>query len=147
MHRLDYPPVWLAGFVALAVMIAWLVPWSVSGPWPAVAGGTLLCAGVLLMVLAAPSFIAGRTTIVPHREPDALITGGLYRLTRNPIYLGDVLVLAGAALLLRAPEALVLVPPFMWVLRRRFIDPEEARLRRAFGAQFDAYARRTRRWL
>ena len=147
MERLDYPPVWLAGFVALAALIARLVPGPELGMAGSLAGAVLLVLGILLVVLAAMRFRRAATTIVPHREPDALITTGIYRYSRNPIYLADLLILSGLALLFDAPVALVLVPVFGYVLVRRFIAPEEARLRAAFGTAFDDYARRTRRWL
>lgn len=147
MKRLDYPPVWLAGFVALAALIGAVAPGPDLGIAGSVAGTALLGLGVVLAVLAAMRFRRAATTIVPHREPDALITTGIYRFSRNPIYLGDLLILAGLALMFDAPLALVLVPVFGVVLTRRFIAPEEARLRAAFGAAFEDYARRTRRWL
>ena len=147
MERLDYPPVWLAGFVALAAVIGAVAPGPELGIAGSVAGTSLLGLGVVLAVLAAMRFRRAATTIVPHREPDALITTGIYRFSRNPIYLGDLLILAGLALLFDAPLALVLLPVFGVVLTRRFIAPEEARLRAAFGAAFEDYARRTRRWL
>jgi protein-S-isoprenylcysteine O-methyltransferase Ste14 len=55
-------------------------------------------------------------------------------------------VLAGLCLRWDAPQALILVPVFAWVIARRFIDGEEARLRDAFGAEFDSWAARVGRW-
>ena len=88
-----------------------------------------------------------RTTVIPRRNPAALVTGGVFRLTRNPIYLGDAALLTGAILWWDAPAALPLVPAFVWLITRRFIRDEEARLRAAFGADFDRWAARVRRWL
>ncbi len=150
MRLFDYPPIWLAGFVVLAVAVAALLPAVGFGPFGGVArllGGVLGLAGVGLMVLAVPAFMRHHTTIVPHRDADALITGGVYAYTRNPIYLGDVLILAGVVLWLDAVLALPLVPVLAWVLQRRFILPEEARLRARFGAVFESYTRNTRRWI
>jgi len=145
LRGLDYPPIWLLGFVALAYGQSVLVPLpSGFGYWP---GTVLAVLGVALMALALPHFLRARTTFVPHRAPSALITGGLYRLSRNPIYLGDVLVLVGLICRWGAWPSLVLVPLFMAVITRRFILPEEARLRAAFGAEFDDFAARVRRWI
>jgi len=142
----DWPPVWLAAFAALA--------WAVGRLWPmpevpalAWAGRGLVGLGILLMVAAAARMIARHTTVIPHRDPSALVTGGVFRLSRNPIYLADALVLAGLVLHWSAWPALVLVPAFVAVITRRFIRGEEARLRAAFGAEFEAFAARTRRWL
>ncbi|MCC5983870.1 MAG: isoprenylcysteine carboxylmethyltransferase family protein [Rhodobacteraceae bacterium] len=147
MRMLDYPPVWLVG----ALILAWCAGWA----WPVMAGvagftaagWALVLLAVALMAAAAARFLRHRTTIIPHRAPDALITGGVYRLSRNPIYLADVVLLAGVILILGAHLAWPLVPLLAWVLQRRFIEPEEARLRAAFGAQAEAYFARTRRWI
>jgi protein-S-isoprenylcysteine O-methyltransferase Ste14 len=147
MRFLDYPPVWLMGFLGLAWAQSAMLPTPWGGGWAPVLGGLLALAGAAAMAAALPQFLRARTTLVPHRAPSALITGGIYRLTRNPIYLGDVLILAGLALRWQAFPALLLVPVLMAVLTRRFILPEEARLRAAFGAAFDAWAARTRRWI
>jgi protein-S-isoprenylcysteine O-methyltransferase Ste14 len=146
MRALDYPPVWLAGFVAVAwAQQHWL---PVGGPGVFRGPGTLLVlAGLALMAAAAVEFLRRRTTIVPHRAPAALITGGVYRFTRNPIYLGDALVLLGLVLRWGAWPSLILVPVFGMVITVRFIRPEEARLRAAFGAAFEDWAALTRRWL
>ena len=147
MRYLDYPPVWLAGFLLLALAIGYALPAGGFGAWARVMGPALVGAGFALMALAAFAMLRHRTTIVPHRDPQALVTDGVFSFSRNPIYLGDALVLAGVILRLDAVLALPLIPLFVWVLRRRFIDPEEARLRAAFGDEFDAYTQRTRRWL
>jgi len=99
------------------------------------------------MAMAVLEFGRHRTTVVPHFTPKALITNGIFSRTRNPIYLGDSFVLTGAVLWLDAPLGLVLVPVFMWVIQLRFILPEEARMRHAFGDAFEAYAQNVRRWV
>jgi protein-S-isoprenylcysteine O-methyltransferase Ste14 len=76
-----------------------------------------------------------------------LVTCGPFRFSRNPIYLGDALILAGLALRWDAPVALLLVPLFMATITQRFIVPEEDRLRRKFRADFARYCEKTRRWL
>ena len=76
-----------------------------------------------------------------------MVQSGIYRRSRNPIYLGDVLILAGLILRFDAVLSLVLLPIFVWLLERRFIIPEEDRLRRTFRADFARYERKTRRWI
>ena len=99
------------------------------------------------MLLAAAEMRRQRTTIIPHREADRLVQSGIFRRSRNPIYLGDVLLLAGVILWMDAVLGLVLVPVLAWVLERRFIIPEEDRLRRKFRADFARYCEKARRWL
>ncbi|MBL9061565.1 MAG: isoprenylcysteine carboxylmethyltransferase family protein [Tabrizicola sp.] len=88
-----------------------------------------------------------RTTVIPRRSPSALVTSGLFSLSRNPIYLGDGLILTGAILWLDAVLALPLLFSFVWLIQTRFIRDEETRLTEAFGPEFDLWAAHTRRWV
>lgn len=145
---IDIPPVWLAVFAALAWVQSTRLP--VWQPGPAVAGllgGLLVGGGLVLIGLAAHAMMQARTTVIPHLPPDALVTSGIFRRTRNPIYLGDAMILAGLMVRWEAWPALLLLPLFVWVITDRFIGPEEARLRDHFGAAFDRYAEGTRRWV
>lgn len=143
---LDYPPIWLAGCAAVALALARIAPGGFGGlgHWPGLA---LIGVGIFLMGLAAAQMLQARTTVIPHQQPAALVTGGIFTISRNPIYLGDVMVLLGLVLHWDVALALPLVAGLELVLRQRFILPEEGRLRAAFGESFDAYAARTRRWI
>ncbi|WP_241741460.1 methyltransferase family protein [Paragemmobacter straminiformis] len=144
---LDLPPLWLCLFLG----VVWLMGQALALPLFGVTG-TALAGGILalalgLMLLALREMMRARTTFIPHRAPAHLVQSGVFRLSRNPIYLGDALVLLAAILWLDVPLALPLLPLFMLVIRERFIRDEEARLRAAFGAEFDEWATRVRRWL
>lgn len=144
---LDLPPVWLAGFVMLAWAQARWVPLGVAGlQWRGL-GAVLIGMGIVLTCVAALQFMRHRTSIIPGRTPDQMITGGVYQLSRNPIYLADVLILAGASLWLSAIAGIVLVPIFMLLIHRRFILGEEQRMQARFGSQFDEYRADVRRWM
>lgn len=143
---IDIPPVWLALFLSLALAQSVWLPLFPAGAITRVAGAALIAAGVALLVAASLQFRRHATTIIPHHDPAAIITGGVYALSRNPIYLADALVLAGFALRWD-PASLLLVPVFMAIITRRFIAPEEARLVRLFPTEFAAWAARTRRWV
>ena len=149
MKWLDLPPVWLAGFVGLAWGQATWYPagLSLGQTWVGLLGGLLVGGGVVLMGLALAEFRSHKTTAIPHKTPDALIQSGIFKRSRNPIYLGDVLVLAGLILRFDAVLALPLIPIFVWVLERRFILPEEDRLRRTFRMEFARYEQKVRRWV
>ncbi|WP_207099711.1 methyltransferase family protein [Paracoccus shandongensis] len=142
----DYPPIWLAGFVVAGWAVGRVAP---HGPGRlAGAGLPVVLAGVALMAWAGLTLVRARTTVDPHGQPSQLVTSGPFRLSRNPIYLADALVLAGACLAFHAPLAAPpLVAGFVAVIRARFIGPEEQRLARAFPGAFAAYRQRTRRWL
>lgn len=149
MKWIDIPPVWLL----LALIITWwigqLQPAGLAygGPVTDLLGGLMVGGGIVLILLAAVEMRRKRTTIVPHMEADHLVTTGIFARSRNPIYLGDALVLAGLALRWDAPLALLLVPLFMGTITQRFIIPEENRLRVKFRADFARYCQKTRRWV
>lgn len=143
------PPVWLA----LALAIAWWQKTYFSmglsfGPgWADLLGGLLVGGGIILMGLAVHEMRRHRTTIIPHQSADRLVSSGIFKRSRNPIYLGDVMILTGFILYWDAVLALPLIPIFVWILEKRFIEPEEGALRRKFVAEFMRYSQQTRRWL
>ncbi len=149
MHRIDVPPVWLLGFAVLAWVQARHFPLGLSldSGFTDLLSGILIGGGVLLVVMAIVEFRRHKTTVIPHETPSAMVQTGIYKRSRNPIYLGDVLILTGLVLRFDAVLSLGLIPIFVWVLERRFIIPEEDRLRRTFRADFAQYERKTRRWI
>jgi protein-S-isoprenylcysteine O-methyltransferase Ste14 len=105
--------------------------------------------GMACTVLGVASFRLARTTVNP-MTPDAttaLVVSGIYRVTRNPMYLGFLLLLLAELIWLANPVAFLVVPAFVLYLNRFQIGPEEIALRSRFGPQFNAYATRVRRWI
>ncbi len=149
MKQIEIPPVWLAAFLAIAWAQSTYYPMGLTfGPvWADLLGGILVGAGLLLMLLAVVEFYRRKTTIVPRRESSAFVQSGIYRRTRNPIYLGDALVLTGLILRWDAVLSLPLIPIFIWVIEKRFIQGEEKHLRRTYRVQWATYERKVRRWL
>lgn len=149
MKWIDIPPVWLLGFLALSYWVGQqnLAGLSLDHPVTQLSAGVLIGLGLVLMLLAVVEMRRQRTTVIPHMEADRLVQSGIFKRTRNPIYLGDVLLLLGFILRWDAPLALPLVPILVWVLERRFILPEEDRLRRKFRQDFHRYTQKTRRWV
>jgi protein-S-isoprenylcysteine O-methyltransferase Ste14 len=149
MNKINVPPVWLAAFVAIAWIQSDYFSFGLGfgGAWADFAGGLLVGGGLVLLVIAAVEFRRHKTTIIPHETASALIQSGIFSKTRNPIYLGDVLILAGLILRWDAVPSLALVPIFVWVLEKRFIIPEEDRMRRTFRTDFARYEAKVRRWV
>lgn len=147
---LKLPPLALAATAAAAM---WALPelarWPLAGPWRAALGIALGLAGAASCVAGVIAFRRARTTVDPMRPGAAstLVVAGIYRLSRNPMYLGFALALLGWALVLAKVSALLVLPLFVLYLNRCQIRPEEAALRARFGSAFDAYAARVRRWL
>ena len=145
---IDLPPVWLAVFLALVWVQAHRLPVGpAGGPATDLLAGLLIGAGIILMLLAVSEMRRHRTTVMPHRDAAALVTTGIFKRTRNPIYLGDLLILAGMTLFWSAWPALVLLPLFVWLFTDRFILDEERRLAARFGRTFETYMERSPRWL
>lgn len=148
LRELDIPPLWLAICIALAWGLDYLVPGLGFGwHWSRLLGQVLIGAGLVAMALALWAFLRARTTFVPRRTPSAFLQGGIYRISRNPIYLGDALVLAGLILHWDVLPALVLVFGFTQLITRRYILGEEAGLRAAFGAAYVDWSAKVRRWI
>ncbi|MDG1529856.1 MAG: isoprenylcysteine carboxylmethyltransferase family protein [Paracoccaceae bacterium] len=106
----------------------------------------MLCA-MLLIVWSGFWFRRKTTRIEPRKQPTSLIVEGPYRLSRNPIYLAMVVMSFGFALWLSALSAILPAVGLVFVLKHRFILPEEAVLTDTFGDEAHAYIRQTRRWI
>jgi protein-S-isoprenylcysteine O-methyltransferase Ste14 len=142
--RLDIPPLWLLGTLLLQTVVARIVPLARFD----LPGGILLVgAGIALILWSASHFRTAQTPIHPRRKPTALITDGPFAFSRNPIYLGMALIALGWGWQLGTISALMMIPLFMLLIQRRFIDGEELHVGKAMGAEWDAYARHVRRWL
>ena len=153
MHGLELkiPPV---AVVLLVASLMWLASWAMPAfgfefPARAFLSATVAVAGLIISGFGIASFRQARTTVNPLKPESAssLVVSGIYRLTRNPMYLGFLLVLLGWALFLSNALALLFLPLFIFYMNRFQIEPEEKALHSLFGQQFVAYASQVRRWL
>ena len=103
--------------------------------------------GVLIVLISAGLFRFRKTTINPFGEPAAMVQDGFYRFSRNPMYLGMLLVLTGVGLWLGNVLALLLAPAFVAIMTRGYIVREEQLLEDRFGDVYRAYRSRVRRWV
>lgn len=163
MASIDRParpvPSWLAlkvpplALVALAATAMWLLPAIAAlprlGPWHVGLCAALALLGAAVCPAGVLAFRQARTTVDPMRPAAAtsLVVRGIYRHTRNPMYLGFLLALLAWALYLAKLSALLVLPLFVVYLTVFQVRPEEDAMRERFGADFEAYAARTRRWL
>lgn len=140
------PLLTLAAFLA-GWAVEWIVPTQVlpaPGRW--IAGASLIGGGGVLFVGALRTMRHRGTHPAHANEPPDLITDGVYQYSRNPIYAGHSLAHVGAALLVNSLWALVALGPVVAYLDR-VIRREEAYLQERFGAAYDRYCGRVRRWL
>ena len=108
---------------------------------------TLALIAIAVLLTALLQLARARTTVMPHRAARTLITGGVFRLSRNPIYLAFALLHLACALSLGSPGMLLLLVAVLWVMHSHVIAAEEAFHAQRFGAQWQAYRQRVRRWL
>ena len=104
-------------------------------------------AGLALILWSAITMWRHKTTVLPNRGVSELVTDGPYRFRRNPIYIGDALVLLGIAEMTKNIWFAILVPVFALLVTWLAILPEERHLEAKFGDRWRAYRDRTRRWL
>lgn len=140
-------PIWLVGLIAAALGI------DVPLQYPAIVqhrptGIALIVLGLVVSVWGQRTFARHRAEIVPSSTSHSALVGtGPYRFTRNPMYLGSVMVAIGAALL-AGTWLMWLVPAILFALQNFVIIPfEERSMEQTFGAAYGAYRERVRRWL
>lgn len=149
--ELRVPPVAVLGLAALAMWLGSRLQPQLDVPSyaRALATGLVAVAGAVVAWLGVSAFRRARTTVNPMRPEAAttLVAVGIYRYTRNPMYLGMLLVLIAWALFLARGLPLLVLPLFVLYMNRYQIVPEERVLAQRFGAGFAEYQGQVRRWL
>ncbi|HET9794342.1 MAG TPA: isoprenylcysteine carboxylmethyltransferase family protein [Thermoanaerobaculia bacterium] len=142
------PPAVLAVAILLGFLLNVWQPFPLPIPViPArIAGGILLLGGFALGLAAARALAEGGSSPLPHRSSGALVAHGIYRWTRNPIYLSMAVLLAGIVVLARSGWHLLMLAIFLGIVNGTQVPREERYLEAKFGESYRAYARRTRRW-
>lgn len=142
------PPLWCLLAIAAMMALDRYLPAArwVRAPWNRL-GLIFWALGLGLMVWAGRRFWAQGASVHPFHRPTSLVTGGPYRFTRNPMYLGLVAILVGVAVDLGSATPWLVIPLFMALMEILFIRPEEARLEAAFGDEYRRLTGRVRRWL
>lgn len=145
------PPLYPLGALILAIALEWLLPIGYLPPplsLPAlVIGGILILGFLVIGVGGAMAFRRARTNIDPRKPALVLVETGPYRFTRNPMYLGFLLLFAGIGLLASLDWSLPLLALLWLALHNWVVLPEERYLSAKFGAPYDEFRARTRRWL
>ena len=148
VKRRIYPPIWLLfGLIAVFALNEWYPGLRFTGLAGQIIGGAAILVGLLLLVIANGLFTRAGTDVIPFRNVSTLVTHGVYHYSRNPMYLGMVLVLAGCAVTVGAVTALAVPVLFALIIDRRFIRAEEQMLRELFPEEYAAYCARVRRWV
>jgi len=142
------PPVYLVATLGVMTALYYRAPLArfLEPPFTYL-GAVPLVGGIGMAIAASRAFARAGTPVIPFERSTALVTDGLYSVTRNPMYLSMVLILLGVAVLFGTVSALLPIPVFAWVIQHNFIRGEERFLEEIFGEQYLGYKRRVRRWL
>lgn len=143
-----HPPVLLLIHLIVVFVLNWLLPMSDTFPKFLEWGGYgFVITGLGFAFRAMGRFRSAHTTLDPHGSVSAIVTGGPYRISRNPIYLGYVCLLTGLPLVLGNCWGVVLSPLLVIWMYRLVIKQEELYLEEKFKDVYTSYKSRVRRWL
>jgi len=150
-NTLPWPPmIYIAG-AAIAVLLHWLfpLPW-LSDPLGEFlfAVGVLVVAGAIAIDVAAMRAMKrAKTTIMPNKASEHLVTSGPFSFTRNPIYLGNTMLMIGAGLIAGILWLILLAPVAAYATSKLAIEREEQHLQSRFGKKYRDYMKKVRRWI
>jgi protein-S-isoprenylcysteine O-methyltransferase Ste14 len=143
-----YPPTYLLLSLLTVIALHFLLPALkiVPSPWNAI-GVIFLITGIVINLQAEGLFHRAGTTVKPGEESNTLLTEGIFRISRNPMYFGFALILFGAVFLFGTLSPFLVVPVFMVLIEKRFILSEERMLEQKFGKAYLEYRKTVRRWI
>lgn len=144
------PPVVAGLFIAAGWALNWVVPLSERGPVALearIGGGLVLACAFAIAGLAFLEMRRAKTTFHPGGNANALVRGGVFERTRNPMYLSLTLVTLGLGIATANPWLILLAPALLLYLQERVVKREEAYLTARFGAGYIGYQRKVRRWI
>lgn len=145
LKHLNIPPVWTLIAIAATIVLHYLYPLVIFN-FRAIDMGMVM-AGLYLIVAPVVWFKRKKTTIIPRQKPAALISEGPFRLSRNPMYLGMVVLTFGIGVTLGSIQAVI---PAIWLfffLQKNYVIPEERKLREGLGREAEDYFATTGRWI
>jgi protein-S-isoprenylcysteine O-methyltransferase Ste14 len=146
--RKTMPTTYLLIFMLMMVTLHFLIPLVqvIPVPWNMV-GILPIVAGVALNLIADNAFRKASTTVKPLEESSTLVTNGVFRFSRNPMYLGFMLILLGIAIILGSLTPFAIVPVFTILMDQVFIHVEESMMQVKFGQDWLQYKANVRRWI
>jgi protein-S-isoprenylcysteine O-methyltransferase Ste14 len=148
INPMVHPPIVALIFIAIAYFLGRFVPLPFAVPLALrYVGFGLTFVGFLLGIGALNEFRKARTTLDPHGSVKKLVTSGIYRFTRNPIYLGFLLMVIGVPLNFGLYWGIVMAPFYIILMNRLIIEREENYLEKKFKHTYTNYKSQVRRWL
>ncbi|WP_299472051.1 isoprenylcysteine carboxylmethyltransferase family protein [uncultured Roseibium sp.] len=149
--KLKVPPplILVVAVVFTFAAASWFPGLTFEFPGQFVLAAILFFLGLVPDILALLTFVRRKTTVNPMapEETSALVTDGIYRISRNPMYLGLLFLLIAASLYFSSFVSILIIPAFIAYLTEFQIKPEEEILREKFGEPYENYLRKVRRWV
>jgi protein-S-isoprenylcysteine O-methyltransferase Ste14 len=147
-HVLVFPPVLFVGTLAIGLLLHWLKPIAILPAPPArILGLALLISSMLLVRAAEKAMKSAGTNVRPDQPSLAVVTGGPFRFSRNPMYLGSIGLYLAVAFLLNTVWPLLMLPIMGAVLHWGVVRREERYLEAKFATPYREYRNRVRRWI
>ena len=149
MLKIPPPVIGLLLAATMWLLSSYLPVYRFEFPWQNLVATLVLIGGLSIDFSALWCFIKAKTTINPlqPQQTSKVVTTGIYRYSRNPMYLGMLIILTATALYLGALTAFLLLPVFVWIITLNQIIPEERILQKKFGQPYVNYLVSVRRWL
>jgi protein-S-isoprenylcysteine O-methyltransferase Ste14 len=150
-NDIPWPPL----IYTAALLLAWVLERYDAWKWldsslavvPIALGVALFSIGIAIDLWSIFTLRKAGTTMMPNAGAKALVTSGPFRFSRNPIYLGNTIALAGFAIAVRWGWLLLLIPVTVTAVTWLAVSREEQHLERRFGEEWRAYAKKVRRWV
>ena len=147
-HDLNSPPTYFFGSIILMIVIHFLFPIEslISTPYNFL-GPAVIILSLYASFWASNYFEKVNTTVIPFEKSSQLVTVGLFKFTRNPMYLSMLVCLIGLGILLGSLSPFIFVPIFFTVINFYFIRGEEKMMEETFGKEYLSYKNSVRRWI
>ena len=142
------PTTWFLVLLGITIAAQFIIPHKRIIPFPYNNfGWVFIIAGVILNLWTDNLFKKHNTTVKPYLKPSHFISKGPFRISRNPMYLGMLIILAGTSILFRS--IILLIPSFLYLLVMNifYIRKEETYLLEQFGDEFLSYKKKVRQWI
>jgi protein-S-isoprenylcysteine O-methyltransferase Ste14 len=148
--KVTFPPPFIyVGMLLIGLALDRIMPWSVEFTWIArfIGSGILIAVALFYGLSASGLFRKAGTDVKPWKSTTAIVASGVYRFTRNPMYLGMAMLYTGLGFVFSSLGVFVLLPALILIIRTQVIAREERYLEGKFGDDYLDYKSRVRRWL
>lgn len=146
-NKVPWPPIILVTAIIAGFALRWAMPLGTLPGWTSPFGILLIIGAIGIDLAAMRTMSQAKTTILPHKASDALVTDGVFAFSRNPIYVANVMIITGLGLWSSNTWLLITAALAAIAMQKLAIEREEAHLLARFGDAYAEYMQSTRRWI